>query len=104
MVKELDNLAMSTTSEKDVLNQLTSTIKQLAENDKILAEQTKTLNSGYQQKQYGQAPTGNDYESKLNPTVYFRTHRYKVVRGYNSATCTKRNGGQMGKLTRAYTM
>ena len=70
MVKELDKLAMSTTSEKDVLNQLTSTIKQLALTDKILAEQTKTLNIGYQQKQGGEATTGNEYESKLNPTVY----------------------------------
>ena len=39
----LDNLAMATTSEKNVLTQLTSTIKQLAETNKTLTDQIKTL-------------------------------------------------------------
>ena len=41
--KALDNLAMSTTPEKDVIAQLTSTTKHMVETDKMSTEQIKTL-------------------------------------------------------------
>ena len=47
------------------------------------------------QKQVRQATTVNKYEYKLDSTGYFWTYRYKVVRGQNSVTFTKRNDGNM---------
>ena len=41
--KELENLSMATTSGKYLLTQIISTIKQLAETDKNLTDQIKTL-------------------------------------------------------------
>ena len=40
--KALDNLSMATNSEKDILNHLTSTTKQLAETNKNLTDKIKT--------------------------------------------------------------
>ena len=70
---------MSTDSEKYALAQMTSTIKHMAETNKILMEIIKILtaknahltsNVGHHKKQDGQATTENDYESKLYPIGY----------------------------------
>ena len=92
--ESLDNLSMEKTPERYLLTHLTITIKQLAETNKILTEKIKTLtatnlcltsNDGHQKKSEN-ATTGNDYESKLDPTGYLWMHRYKVVRGHIGAT------------------
>ena len=43
IIKTLNNLAMATAAEKDVLAQITSIIKNLADTNKILMEQVNTL-------------------------------------------------------------
>ena len=45
----LDNLVMATNPEKDILTQLTSTIKHLSETNKILTEQINTLTAEWSQ-------------------------------------------------------
>ena len=54
-----------------------------------------TSNGLHQQKQGVQATTENEYKAKLDTTLYFLTHRYKVVRGHNRETCTNSNDGHM---------
>ena len=71
IAKALDNLTMATTTEKDVLTQITITIKNLKETKKILMDQINTMmakitrliaNGEHQQKQGGQENIVNDYE------------------------------------------
>ena len=67
----LEKLVMEKTTDKNLIAQLTSTIKQLAKINKILTDQIKTLtekntklteNYEYQQKQGGKATTGYCYK------------------------------------------
>ena len=68
--KVLDNLAMATTSENYLLNQITITIQNMEETNKILMEKIKTLTatneqltaySGHQKGHGRQVTTGNEY-------------------------------------------
>ena len=83
---------METTTEKYFLSHLTSTIKQLANINKILAEQVRTLTAtnsrltmygGQQQQLNGQETISNDYKSKLDPTGYCWTNCFKFMRVHN---------------------
>ena len=91
---------------KYVLTKITTTIKHLPETNKILTEKIRTLtgtnarltsNGGHQEKQGGQANMGNEYEFRLDPTEYWWTHGYNLVKRHTRATWCNRNNGHMKK-------
>ena len=97
---------MSKTSERYLISHLTSTIKNLADTDKIINEKMKaltetnarlTLNGGKQKQYSGKSTKGKNYKYKLEPTGNVWNHGFKVVRGHTRLTCGKGNDIYKGK-------
>jgi hypothetical protein len=121
----IDSLAMAATTDREVMAQLTHTNQQLVETNKQLSAQLLQANV-----KLAQIKNQTKYQPKTPPTIrpagmtrgtrppfdhaawmltvdpfgYCWTHGYRVVRGYNSQNCTRKNEGHQDGATRTNNM
>ena len=119
----LDNLAMAATTDREIVAQLTSSNKQLADANKLLTDQLKsaletnnalvkrlgttnatptTSTNASTPKQTSRPPFDHaTWEANLDPAGYCWTHGYRVQNGHNSKDCKGKLGGHKDNATRA---
>jgi hypothetical protein len=127
----IDSLAMAATTDREVMAQLTYTNQQLVETNKQLSAQlqqaTHELAQLKKQTTYSTQPppinktppiikpTGTNkgprppfdhatWMLSLDPLGYCWTHGYRVVCGYNSQNCSRKNEGHQDGATRTNNM
>jgi hypothetical protein len=113
----LDNLALAATTDRDIVQQLTSSNQQLMATNKLLSEQLQVAlktNATLVQKIGTPPPTNTPpttatkrkafnqakWEAKLDPNGYCWFHGYRVLHGHNSSNCKGKMGGHIDTATR----
>ena len=107
----LDNLALATTNDCNIIAQLTEANEALTRANLTLTEQIKELIQAMSSHDM-QTTEKNDqkrtkvkrFEEKLDPNGYCWTHGYKVSKGHSSHTCSSRAKGHQVEATRSDTM
>ena len=104
----IDNLAMATTTDRSILEQLVAASKELTEANARLTEQVHKLMQGTVCQPVPKVNKNRErrlkYEARLDPNGYCWTHGYRVVKGHTSKTCHTKAPGHQDEATRANTM
>jgi hypothetical protein len=109
----LDNLAMATTADNNIVTQLTQTNAELVKAVGVLTTQLKKAldnNTMLVQKMGANTSTNtakkasSNNDSKFDPNGYCHTHGYRVIYGHSSATCNFKLQGHQDTATRTNTM
>ena len=111
LTEALDNLALATINDRDILTklaqanaELTATNKQLVEQMAQVVQALKTLTDNDVKREQERCQRVRSYNEKFNPTGYCWSHGYKVTYDHNSCTCTGKKTGHKDNATRANTM
>ena len=103
----LDNLALATTNDQKMMEQLIKTNVTLTKNNKQLSQQLQTaieaiesIKKDTDQQEAKHIAKIKKYEAKLDPNGYCSTHSFKVVKGHNSMTCTCKGPNHNDNVTR----
>jgi hypothetical protein len=112
----LDNLAMTATTDRDIVAQLTKSNQQLTVANKLLTETNAQLNKKINSISTGttsvpapKTTTGpwtkppfdqKAWEARLDPMGYCWSHGYKVISEHTSKNCKGKLGGHRDEATR----
>ena len=111
LTEALDQLALATTSDREVLTQLTLANAELTKTNKKLVEQMaevvqaiKNLADADTKREEARVAKVKEYNMKFDPNGYCWSHGYKVIPTHTSATCTDKKAGHKDAATRANPM
>ena len=107
----LDNLALATSNDRDIIAQLTRANAELtATNQKLVSQMAEAVKSlkilmeNDVKREEERVQRVKAYNEKFDPNGYCWTHGYKVTYDHNSGTCTAKKPGHKDSATRANPM
>ena len=111
ITEALDNLAMATVNDRNIIAQLTQANAELTATNKQLVQQMeeavksiKTLMENDVKREKERCERAKAYNERFDPNGYCWTHGYKVTFDHNSCTCTAKKPGHKDNATRANPM
>ena len=111
ITEALDNLAMATVNDRNIIAQLTQANAALTATNQKLVQQMaeavqslKVLMDNDVKREQDRIDRAKAYNERFDPNGYCWSHGYKVTCDHNSATCTAKKPGHKDNATRANTM
>ena len=111
ITEALDNLAMATVNDRNIIAQLTQANSELTATNKKLVQQMeealksiKILMDNDVKREKERSDRTKAYNERFDPMGYCWSHGYKVTHDHNSCNCTAKKPGHKDNATRANTM
>ena len=111
LTEALDNLALATSNDRNIIAQLTKANEDLTASNQQLASQMaeavdalKVLMENDVKRENERCQRFKTYNKKFDPNGSCWSHGYKVTYNHNSCTCTAKKPGQKDNATRANPM